>query len=104
MDIKGVETAVVNTLRRLIMDEVPTMAVKDVFIFQNTTVMQDEVLAQRLGLLPIKASPGLYRFKQPGQPLDTSNTLTFALIASAGPNSFKTGNFPGERGGLTRIY
>lgn len=38
------------------MSEVPTLAIEFVFVHNNTSVIQDEVLAQRLGLIPLKGS------------------------------------------------
>jgi DNA-directed RNA polymerases I and III subunit RPAC1 len=35
-------------------DEIPTLAIEDVFIFNNTSIIQDEVLSHRLGLIPLK--------------------------------------------------
>lgn len=43
--------------------QVPTMAIEKVYIANNTSVIQDEVLAHRLGLLPIKADPRLFYYK-----------------------------------------
>ncbi|MFH1650013.1 MAG: DNA-directed RNA polymerase subunit D [Candidatus Woesearchaeota archaeon] len=43
-----------NTLRRIIMDEVPTMAIDDIEFKQNSGILYDEVIALRLGLVPIK--------------------------------------------------
>ena len=54
-DIKGVDPTVVNTLRRIMIAEVPTMAIETVIINQNTSIIPDEVLAHRLGLIPILA-------------------------------------------------
>jgi len=39
------------------------MAIEEVFIYNNTTVIQDEVLSHRLGLLPIKVDPRLFTYK-----------------------------------------
>jgi DNA-directed RNA polymerase I and III subunit RPAC1 len=39
------------------------MAIEKVYIANNTSVIQDEVLAHRLGLLPIKADPRLFDYK-----------------------------------------
>ena len=33
------------------------MAIEKVFVYNNTSIIHDEVLAHRLGLLPIKADP-----------------------------------------------
>lgn len=38
------------------MAEVPTLAIEYVFVHNNTSVIQDEVLASRLGLIPLKGS------------------------------------------------
>ncbi len=42
-----------NTIRRLIMSEVPTMAIEDVEFRQNNSVLYDEMVALRLGLVPL---------------------------------------------------
>lgn len=39
------------------------MAIEKVYIANNTSVIQDEVLAHRLGLLPIRADPRLFDYK-----------------------------------------
>lgn len=38
------------------------MAIEKVLIANNTSVVQDEVLAHRLGLIPIKADPRLFEY------------------------------------------
>lgn len=37
-------------------DEIPTLAIEDVYIYNNTSIVQDEVLAHRLGLIPLKGN------------------------------------------------
>lgn len=39
------------------------MAIEKVYIYDNTSIIQDEVLAHRLGLIPIKVDPDLFYFK-----------------------------------------
>jgi len=58
-DMIGIDTPFANAFRRILLAEVPTMAVEEVFIYNNTSVMQDEVLAHRIGLLPINVDPRL---------------------------------------------
>ena len=53
-DMSGVDVAISNALRRILLSEVPTMAIEKVFITNNNGVLRDELLAHRLGLIPIK--------------------------------------------------
>lgn len=50
----GVELT--NAIRRAIIRTVPTYAIEDVTIYKNTSSMYNEVLAQRLGLIPLKVT------------------------------------------------
>lgn len=43
------------------------MAIEKVFIYNNTSIIQDEVLAHRLGLVPIKADPRLFEYRNSGK-------------------------------------
>ena len=56
-DLIGCDAAVANAFRRILIAEVPTMAIERVYVVQNTGIVQDEILAQRLGLVPIRADP-----------------------------------------------
>jgi hypothetical protein len=51
----------VNSLGLFCM-QVPTMAIEKVLIANNTSAIQDEVLAHRLGLIPISVDPRLFEY------------------------------------------
>ncbi len=42
-----------NALRRIMINKVPTMAVQEVEFRQNSSILYDEIVAHRLGLLPL---------------------------------------------------
>lgn len=53
-DLINVTPALANAFRRLMISEVPSMAIEKVYIYNNTSIIQDEILAHRLGLIPLK--------------------------------------------------
>ncbi|CAL1577730.1 unnamed protein product [Knipowitschia caucasica] len=66
-DMVGIDAAIANAFRRILLAEVPTMAIEKVFIYNNTSIVQDEVLAHRLGLIPIRADPRLFEYRNSGE-------------------------------------
>lgn len=62
----------INAIRRMAICEVPTLAIDDVVILENSSVMHDEAVAHRLGLIPLRT--GLDRFVMP-QDCDCKSTL-----------------------------
>ena len=92
-DMVGCEAPVANALRRILLAEVPTMAIEKCVIFQNTSIIQDEVLAHRLGLLPLKADPTLFTALSDSAYVPNElNTLVFTLdvACSRTPNTSDT--------------
>jgi DNA-directed RNA polymerase II subunit RPB3 len=51
--LNNVDTSFANALRRIMISEVPTMAIEFVNISNNTSSLHDEFLSQRLGLIPL---------------------------------------------------
>lgn len=63
--LKGVPLQYSNALRRVCLNGVPVFAIDTVDIIENTSVLPDEGLAHRLGLIPIKTD--LSRFNEPSK-------------------------------------
>ena len=62
-DLIGVDAPIANALRRILLAEVPSVAIETVWLYNNTSLIQDEVLALRLGLVPLNVDPRLLEFK-----------------------------------------
>ncbi|KAK3811180.1 MAG: DNA-directed RNA polymerase [Benniella sp.] len=78
-DMIGIDAAIANAFRRILIAEVPTMAISNVFVMNNTSVVVDEVLAHRLGLVPILADPTKFDFKEKDETSTDLNTIVFRL-------------------------
>ncbi|MCJ1478448.1 DNA-directed RNA polymerase core subunit rpc40 [Lambiella insularis] len=52
----GIDASIANAFRRILLSEIPTLAAEHVFVHNNTSIVQDEVLSHRLGLVPLTGS------------------------------------------------
>ena len=63
--LKGVPLQYANALRRICLNGVPVFAIDNVDIIENSSVLPDEGLAHRLGLIPLTTD--LSRFNEPSK-------------------------------------
>uniref|UniRef100_A0A1Y1MIV2 DNA-directed RNA polymerases I and III subunit RPAC1 n=1 Tax=Photinus pyralis TaxID=7054 RepID=A0A1Y1MIV2_PHOPY len=78
-DLIGIHPFIANTFRRLMLSDVPSMAIEKVHIYNNTSIIQDEVLAHRLGLIPLKADARLFNTHVPDSEENEQDSLEFEL-------------------------
>lgn len=78
VDLIDCDTSFANAVRRIMLSEVPTMAIEKVLIRNNTSIIQDEVLAHRLGLIPILVDPRHFEYKNEDE-INERNTIIFDL-------------------------
>lgn len=87
--LENVDLNVSNALRRVLLAEVPTMAIDVVFFDENTSVLCEEFIAHRLGLIPLTSSAAeQFRFSRDCNcPLECTNcsvSLTLDVSCSEG--------------------
>lgn len=78
-DLIGAEPPLANALRRIMIAEVPTMAIEKVTMWQNTSIIPDENLAHRVGLIPIKADAQDFEYHQAEKEYTEFDSLRFKL-------------------------
>ena len=87
--IEGINNVIANTIRRVIIAEVPTLAIDEVEFVKNQTPLYDEILAHRIGLVPIKTDLKAYSLKEEASGKATTE-LKFTL-KTKGPKTVYSG-------------
>lgn len=64
-EVRDTDCSTANSLRRVMIGEVVTMAIDLVTFEENTSVINDEIIAHRLGLVPIKYTYKPARSRRP---------------------------------------
>ena len=62
--VEGVSIEMINAIRRIMMTEIPTMAIDEVIILKNDSPLYDEIIAHRLGLIPLKTDLDTYKLPE----------------------------------------
>ena len=80
--VRGITPAFANGIRRAMIADVPTMAIDTVRVVENSSVMFDEQISLRLGLVPLSTPPGEF---------EIGESVTLSLDVS-GPDTAYSGD------------
>jgi len=64
LTIRDVDVPSMNALRRIALAEVPSMAIDEVVMIENSSILQDEIISHRLGLTPLKTDLDSYNLPE----------------------------------------
>ncbi|CDS40999.1 DNA directed RNA polymerases I and III subunit [Echinococcus multilocularis] len=89
-DMISIDCTFANSIRRILVSEVPSFAIDRVYLYQNTSVIADETFCHRLGLVPLNVDPDKMSFCSTDLPdiddlngFDPNSHLVFDLSVKA---------------------
>ncbi|ODV78072.1 RNA polymerase III (C) subunit [Suhomyces tanzawaensis NRRL Y-17324] len=109
-DLKNIDTSIANAFRRVMIAEVPSVAPETIYMSMNTSVIQDEVLAQRIGLIPLKVDPDslswVDKTVDPADRFTEDNTIVLSLdvTCTKNPHAPKNSTDPKELYRNAHVY
>jgi DNA-directed RNA polymerase subunit D len=80
--VRGITPAFANGIRRAMIADVPTFSIDEVRVIENSSVMFDEQISLRLGLVPLTTPPGEF---------EEGDTVTLSLDVR-GPDTAYSGD------------
>ena len=83
--VKDTDSVFVNTLRRNVNSNVPTLAIETVKFIKNSSALYDEILAHRLGLIVLKTDLKSYSLKSESKAKKSSTTELILTLDCKGP-------------------
>jgi DNA-directed RNA polymerase subunit D len=93
LQLEGIDRSYANAVRRFCIAEVPAMAIDDVVILENSSVLYDEILAHRLGMIPIKTDLDRYNLPEDcdcGNPLGCHKCRVLFVLDAKGKDKVST--------------
>jgi len=93
LQLDGIDRSYANAVRRFCIAEVPAMAIDDVVILENSSVLYDEILAHRLGMVPIKTDLERYNLPEEcdcGNPLGCHKCRVLFVLDAKGKDKVST--------------
>lgn len=82
--VEGTTPGYINAIRRYAMSYVPTLAIEDLEIVKNNSILYDEILAHRLGLIPLTTDLSSYTLPEGEVTAMNSVVLT---VSATGPKT-----------------
>lgn len=105
--ITGLKPGFANALRRIMIFEVPTMAIEWVDIKKNDSALYDEILAHRLGLIPLSYNRKVYKLPEEAENIDNVKDSTLyckLVLKKGGPCMVYSSDLKSEDESVKPIY
>jgi len=104
--VEGVGPSFANALRRIMISEIPTMAIEWVDFKKNDSAMYDEILAHRLGLIPLKYDKKAYKLPEECREASVKDSQCYAKLTlkKRGPCVVYSGDLKSEDENVKPVF
>ena len=104
--VEGIRPSFVNALRRIMISEVPTMAIEWVDFKKNDSAMYDEILAHRLGLIPLTYNKKTYKLPEECREASVKDSQCYArlILKKKGPCVVYSGDLKSEDESVKPVF
>ena len=104
--LKGVSAAYCNTLRKMMLNYVPVMAIENVEFRDNSSALFDEIVAHRLGLIPLKTDLKSYELPKSEKDISDKKALCTVTLTlkEKGPKMVKASDMKSNDPKITPVY
>lgn len=105
-EVDGIPVELANALRRIMIAEVPTLAIKEVYFTENNSAMFDEIIAHRMGLIPLVFPQDTFEFQENcdcgGE--GCTNCQVVITLEKEGPCTVYTGDLKSSAKEVTPLF
>lgn len=103
LEVEGTTAAFMNAIRRTIVEFVPTMAIELVEFSKNDSILYDEIIANRLGLVPLKTDLKSYILPEEDEAASLKSTVKLTLKGK-GPGVITAGQLKSKDPKIVPVF
>jgi DNA-directed RNA polymerase subunit D len=90
--VYGINYTLANAIRRSVMTHVPSMAIDRVTVYENTSILYEEMIAQRLGLIPLTTDLKTYKIPDEKYKKGDATYECALILEKEGPSTVYSGD------------
>ena len=90
--ISEIDFTKANAIRRAVMSYVPSMAIDRVTVYENTSILYEEMIAHRLGMVPLTTDLKTYKIPDEDYKKDDATYEATFILEKSGPTTVYSGD------------
>jgi len=104
--VEGIKPSFANALRRIMISEIPTMAIEWVDFKKNDSALYDEIIAHRLGLIPLTYDRKFYKLPEECREASVKDSQCYVKLTlkKKGPCMVYSGDLKSEDESVKPVF